>query len=110
VAARCAQESNADKAIKALTSALAPKAKVLRDGKINTIEASELVPGDVIIARLGDIVPADIKVGIGALCSLPRGQRACGALLAPVRSVTHTQRHPYAASFQRGATPVVVVH
>lgn len=56
------EESNADKAIKALTSALAPKAKVLRDGQVSTIEASNLVPGDVIIIRLGDIVPADVKV------------------------------------------------
>lgn len=56
------EESNADKAIKALTSALAPKAKVLRDGEVVTIEASELVPGDIVIIRLGDIVPADIKI------------------------------------------------
>lgn len=56
------EEANADKAIKALTSALAPKAKVLRDGTVQTIEASELVPGDIVIVRLGDIVPADIKI------------------------------------------------
>ena len=56
------EESSADKAIKALTSALAPKAKVLRDAEVKTIEASELVPGDIIIIRLGDIVPADVKV------------------------------------------------
>ena len=56
------EEANADKAIKALTSALAPKAKVLRDATVSTIEASELVPGDIIIVRLGDIVPADIKI------------------------------------------------
>ena len=34
-----------DAAIKALTAALAPKAKVLRDGKLVTIEAINLVPG-----------------------------------------------------------------
>jgi len=56
------EEANADKAIKALTSALAPKAKVLRDGEVSTIEASNLVPGDIVIIRLGDIVPADVKV------------------------------------------------
>lgn len=56
------EESNADKAIKALTSALAPKAKVLRDGQVSTIEAANLVPGDIVIIRLGDIVPADVKV------------------------------------------------
>ncbi|GAB4823503.1 hypothetical protein N2152v2_010549 [Parachlorella kessleri] len=56
------EESNADKAIKALTSALAPKAKAMRDGQVITLDAADLVPGDVIIVRLGDIVPADIKI------------------------------------------------
>ncbi|EFN55631.1 hypothetical protein CHLNCDRAFT_133797 [Chlorella variabilis] len=56
------EEANADKAIKALTSALAPKAKALRDGQVQTIDASNLVPGDICIIRLGDIVPADIKI------------------------------------------------
>ncbi|RMZ54903.1 hypothetical protein APUTEX25_000420 [Auxenochlorella protothecoides] len=56
------EEANADKAIKALASALAPRAKALRDGEMKTVDASELVPGDVIIVRLGDIVPADIKI------------------------------------------------
>lgn len=56
------EESSADKAIKALTSALAPRAKVLRDGNVETIEACDLVPGDVIIIKFGDIVPADVKI------------------------------------------------
>lgn len=51
-----------DKAIQALTAALAPKAKVLRDGKFQTIEAADLVPGDVVIVKIGDIPPADVKV------------------------------------------------
>ena len=40
------EESNADRAIKALTSALAPKAKVIRDGEQKGIEAVDLVPGE----------------------------------------------------------------
>ena len=39
------EEANADQAIKALTSALAPKAKALRDGEVKQIDASGLVPG-----------------------------------------------------------------
>lgn len=35
--------------------------QVFRDGKVQTLEAAELVPGDLIIIRLGDIVPADCK-------------------------------------------------
>ena len=39
------EESNADKAIKALTSALAPRAKAIRNGEVQQIEAVDLVPG-----------------------------------------------------------------
>mmetsp|Transcript_6324 Transcript_6324/g.19568 ORF Transcript_6324/g.19568 Transcript_6324/m.19568 type:complete len:1015 (-) Transcript_6324:364-3408(-) len=49
-------------AIKALTAALAPKAKVLRDGKFDSIDAVNLVPGDIVVIKFGDIVPADIKI------------------------------------------------
>ena len=43
-------------------AARAPTATALRDGVATTIEAKFLVPGDIIIVRLGDIVPADIKI------------------------------------------------
>ena len=56
------EESNADKAIKALTAALAPKCKCLRNGTVETMESIELVPGDIVVVRLGEIVPADIKL------------------------------------------------
>jgi magnesium-transporting ATPase (P-type) len=38
---------------------LAPEAKVKRSGEWKTIEAAELVPGDVIAIKLGDVIPAD---------------------------------------------------
>lgn len=56
------EESNADKAIKALTAALAPKCKCMRNGTVDTMDAIELVPGDIVVVRLGEIVPADIKL------------------------------------------------
>eukprot|EP00121_Abeoforma_whisleri_P013052 Awhi_evm1s12051 len=56
------EESSADNAIEALMASLAPKAKVLRNGKYKTIDAGDLVPGDVILVRLGDVLPADIKL------------------------------------------------
>ena len=49
-------------AIEALKAKLAVKARVKRDGKWVTPAARELVPGDVIRLRLGDIVPADARL------------------------------------------------
>ena len=40
-------------------ASLAPEAKVKRNGEWKVIEASELVPGDVISVKLGDVIPAD---------------------------------------------------
>ncbi|WIA14718.1 hypothetical protein OEZ85_003208 [Tetradesmus obliquus] len=56
------EESNADKAIKALAGALAPKCRALRGGQVRAMDAADIVPGDVLLVRLGDIVPADIKI------------------------------------------------
>ncbi|KNC73079.1 plasma membrane ATPase, partial [Sphaeroforma arctica JP610] len=56
------EEAAAGDAIAALAASLAPQAKVLRDGAIKTIEASQLVPGDIVLVRLGDVVAADIKL------------------------------------------------
>ncbi|MBS1518189.1 MAG: plasma-membrane proton-efflux P-type ATPase [Bacteroidetes bacterium] len=56
------EERQAGNAIDALKAKLAVKARVLRDGKWINPAASELVPGDVIRLRLGDIVPADARL------------------------------------------------
>ncbi|KAH9670564.1 ATPase 11 plasma membrane-type-related [Citrus sinensis] len=56
------QENNAGAASTALMAHLAPKAKVLRDGKWKEEDAAILVPGDVISVKLGDIVPADARL------------------------------------------------
>ncbi|KAI3423717.1 DNA topoisomerase I [Psidium guajava] len=56
------EENNAGNAAAALMAGLAPKTKVLRDGKWNEQEAEILVPGDVISIKLGDIVPADARL------------------------------------------------
>jgi H+-transporting ATPase len=56
------QEYKASNAIELLKKRLAPTARVLRDGKWVEAPAQELVPGDVVRVRLGDIVPADIKL------------------------------------------------
>lgn len=56
------QESKAEKALDALKNMSAPHARVIRDGKESIINASDLVPGDVIILEAGDFVPADARL------------------------------------------------
>ncbi|KAM1037228.1 hypothetical protein ACFX2J_031831 [Malus domestica] len=56
------EENNAGNAAQALMARLAPKAKVLRDGKWSEEDASVLVPGDIISIKLGDIIPADARL------------------------------------------------
>lgn len=64
------QEMKANNALEALKSQLALKAKVLRDGVWKAIEAADLVPGDVIKIKIGDIIPADIKLIEGDFVSV----------------------------------------
>lgn len=56
------QESQAEKAMEALLEMAAPKAKVRRNGNIETIPAREVVPGDIILFEAGDKVPADVRL------------------------------------------------
>src|ERR1017187_3998253 len=56
------EEREAGNAIAALKAKLAIKARVKRDGKWINPPSRELVPGDVIRVRLGDIVPADARL------------------------------------------------
>jgi H+-transporting ATPase len=64
------EEHEAADALEALKEQLALKARVLRDGKWQEIEAQDLVPGDVIRLRLGDIIPADVKLLEGEYLSV----------------------------------------
>ena len=56
------QEMSAGDAVAKLAAMAAPKCKVLRDGDVQDVEASELVPGDVIELATGDGVPADCRL------------------------------------------------
>lgn len=56
------QESKAEKALDALKSMSAPHARVIRNGKEQLIDASMLVPGDIIKLEAGDFVPADARL------------------------------------------------
>jgi H+-transporting ATPase len=59
------EEYQAGNAIAALKARLALRARVRRDGKWTSVAARELVPGDVIRIRIGDIVPADARLLAG---------------------------------------------
>ncbi|SMO39850.1 H+-transporting ATPase [Balnearium lithotrophicum] len=56
------QEHKALSALKVLKEKLARKALVLRDGKWQEVDAREIVPGDIVKLKIGDIVPADMKL------------------------------------------------
>ncbi len=56
------QEHRALNALKALKSHLARTVTVRRDGRFVHIPVSELVPGDVVKLKIGDIVPADVQL------------------------------------------------
>lgn len=64
------QEHQAANAIEALKKQLAIKARVKRGGNWAEVDAMTLVPGDVIRVRLGDIIPADIKLLEGEYLSV----------------------------------------
>ena len=56
------QESKAEQALEALQKLSAPHARVIRDGKEAIIDASQLVPGDIIKLEAGDYIPADARI------------------------------------------------
>src|SRR5216117_3070337 len=64
------EEHEASNALDALKNSLALKARVLRDGQWQEIDARTLVPGDIVRLYLGDVVPADCKLIQGDYISI----------------------------------------
>jgi len=62
-----AEEAKASKAVAELRSKLKVQSRVLRSGEWLLVPAANLVPGDIVRLRLGDFVPADIKLMSGEL-------------------------------------------
>ncbi len=57
-----ANEFNSEKAVADLRARVQRKAVAVRDGKAETVEVGDLVPGDVVQLAVGDIVPADLRL------------------------------------------------
>ena len=56
------QEGRAEQALSAIRDLLAPEARVLRDGRRQTVPAEAIVPGDIVLLEAGDRVPADLRL------------------------------------------------
>ena len=56
------QEGKAEQALESIRNMLSPQAKVLRDGRRETLPAEQLVPGDIVLVESGDRVPADLRL------------------------------------------------
>jgi len=64
------EEFKADNEIEALKKHLALHSRVLRDGKWSDVEAETLVTGDIVMVRLGNVIPADLKLVDGDYLSI----------------------------------------
>jgi Ca2+-transporting ATPase len=62
VGADVATEYRGEQALQALRDASAPRAQVRRDGRVVDIPAADLVPGDIVLLHVGDVVPADLRL------------------------------------------------
>ncbi|MEQ9813307.1 MAG: cation-transporting P-type ATPase [Azospirillaceae bacterium] len=56
------QEGRAEQAMAAIRGMLAPRSAVLRDGRRQSVDAADLVPGDIVLVEAGDRVPADLRL------------------------------------------------
>jgi len=83
------EEYQAGNAVAALRAHLAPRARVLRDQTWTTVPARELVPGDIVRVRIGDIVPADVLLLEDAALELDQS-----ALTGESLPVTHRGGEP----------------
>ncbi|CCD34821.1 putative potassium sodium efflux p-type atpase protein [Botrytis cinerea BcDW1] len=56
------QEFSAEKKMDSLRALSSPSASVLRDGSVIVVPSAEVVPGDIVLLKTGDTVPADLRI------------------------------------------------
>jgi Ca2+-transporting ATPase len=61
------EEGRASRALEALRTVTAPATTVRRGGRLLTVPVAEIVPGDVVLVRAGDVAPADIELTDGSV-------------------------------------------
>ena len=61
------EEGRANKALALLRNHLTTRARVLRDGQWRSVLAADLVPGDAVHLRMGDLAPADVRIADGSV-------------------------------------------
>ncbi len=99
------QEHKADNAINLLKQKLATRTHVLRDDRWTELPARDLVPGDIVRIRLGDIVPADVKLFEGDFLLVD--QSALTGESLPVEK--HVSEDTYSGSIvQKGEMTAIV--
>jgi Ca2+-transporting ATPase len=72
VGADVVTEYRGERALEALRAASAPLARVRRSGTVTDVPAAALVPGDVVLIRVGDVVPADLRVAVADRLAIDR--------------------------------------
>ena len=82
------QEVGAERAVLALRAAIQPTASVIRDGREREIPADEVVPGDLLVLREGDRVPADARVAADERLELDESALTGESLPVPKTAAT----------------------
>ncbi|MFW5991417.1 MAG: cation-translocating P-type ATPase [Candidatus Nanoarchaeia archaeon] len=85
------QEYRADKTVSALKKLTAKGVHVLRDGKVKEVPAEELVPGDIVYLKRGDIVPADLRVADASGLEIDEAHLT-GESVYSVKSTQHLEK------------------
>src|SRR5271157_2976319 len=96
-----AQENHSKRALNLLRQRLSVQARVLRDGRWQLVPAQDLVPGDVIHVRMGDLLPADVRLSEGEILM---DQSALTGESAPVEGGPGAQAYAGAAVKRGEAT------